>query len=115
MLSKFRSYQMALELVREGKKLKLKGCYRDQLERALLSIALNLAEGSAKPSNADRRRFYLIAFGSLREVQALIDILELNSLKEKADNLAKSLYCLTHALRPQNLRPRMKGRNSAKN
>ncbi len=98
MLKNFRTYQLALTLVKEGRKLKLKGVYRDQLERALLSIVLNLAEGSAKPSKADRRRFYLIALGSLRESQAIIEILEINELKEKADFLGKSLYCLTRSL-----------------
>jgi len=89
---------LAVAFYKEGKKLKLKGSIRDQFERASMSIALNLAEGSAKPSKADRRRFYLIALGSLREVQAIIEILEIASLKESADQLGKSLYCLCKSL-----------------
>ncbi|MBI3534569.1 MAG: four helix bundle protein [Deltaproteobacteria bacterium] len=38
----------------------------------MLSIPLNLAEGSAKPTSPDRRKFYFIALGSLREVQTLL-------------------------------------------
>lgn len=64
----------------------------------MLSIALNLAEGSAKTSNQDRRRFYEIALGSLRKTQALIEILNLNDLKQKADELGKNLFCLCRSL-----------------
>jgi four helix bundle protein len=58
-----------------------------------------LAEGSGKTSNADRRRFYEIALGSLREVQALIDLLELNHLKADADILGAHLFRLCLRLR----------------
>ena len=46
----------------------------DQLERAASSIVLNLAEGSAGASAKEKKRFYIIAFASPREAQALIDI-----------------------------------------
>ncbi|MGE3386767.1 MAG: four helix bundle protein [Bdellovibrionales bacterium] len=51
----------------------------------MLSIALNLAEGSGKETNADRRRFYQIAMGSLREAQAIIDLYDPKGLKKAAD------------------------------
>ena len=72
---------------------------KDQLQRAALSITLNLAEGSAKPTQRDRKRFYSIAFGSLREVQALIRLEpgSLGSLDKPADTLAAHLYKLTRS------------------
>ncbi len=50
---------------------------RDQLRRAAASIVLNIAEGASRQSPADKRRFYLIARGSLGEVGAALDILRI--------------------------------------
>ncbi len=79
----------------------LAGCHlpshlRDQLLRAASSIVLNLAEGSGRFGRKDQKRFYHIAFGSLRECQAVID-LELAGNKElvkQADLVAAHLYKL---------------------
>ena len=67
---------------------------KDQFERALLSIVLNLAEGSGKLTRKDRRRFYSIALGSLREVQALLDLTQCHKQLKDSDPLAASLYRL---------------------
>ena len=97
MLENFRSYKMALELYRKSKGQKLPYFLKSQLERATSSIVLNLAEGSARTSKKERARFYVIAFASLREVQALIEMKEtLKTLESLADQLAANLYKLTH-------------------
>ena len=70
---------------------------KNQLNRAASSVCLNLAEGSAKPTARDRAKFYAIAFGSCREVQAVIEMEELVDLRERADRLGASLYRLTRA------------------
>src|SRR3569623_211792 len=70
-MQNFRTYQMAKELHREVKCLALTGELKDQIERASLSVALNLAEGSGRLGN-DRLKFFRYAFGSIKEVQGLL-------------------------------------------
>ena len=49
----------------------------DQMRRASLSIPTNIAEGYAKnASQADFRRFLLMALGSANEMQVLLDFSE---------------------------------------
>ena len=52
-----------------------------QIRRAALSVHLNIAEGASRKSEAERKRYYEIARGSLIEIDAALDIaLELNYL-----------------------------------
>jgi four helix bundle protein len=48
---------------------------RDQLDRASISIVLNIAEGAGRFSPPDKARFYSIARGSATECGALLDLL----------------------------------------
>lgn len=45
-----------------------------QIRRAALSVHLNIAEGSSRKSQAERKRFYEIARGSIIEIDAALDI-----------------------------------------
>ena len=96
MLTNFRTYQLALELYRETKTVKLPYHLKDQLLRASSSVCRNLAEVSAKPTEKDRAKFYAITLGSCREVQAVItmEAETLGSLISLADRLGASLYRL---------------------
>ena len=49
----------------------------DQLDRASLSIALNIAEGAGRSTPRDQARHYAIARGSAFECLAVLDLLEL--------------------------------------
>jgi four helix bundle protein len=53
---------------------------RDQLDRASVSIALNIAEGAGRFSPPDKARFYAIARGSATECAAIVDVLLSRSL-----------------------------------
>jgi four helix bundle protein len=78
--------------------IRLKGPYKNQFERAMLSIPLNLSEGSAKRSAKERRRFYETALGSIRECQTIVEILAIESLRQKLDRLAASCFVLVRSL-----------------
>ena len=83
-----------VELYRACEQIKARHHLRDQLLRASLSVVLNLSEGSAKPQDRERKRFYQIAFASLRETQTLLDLLNQKELYKLADKTGASVYRL---------------------
>ena len=93
-MENFKTYQLAKQFYHKSNNLKLREPMRNQFQRAILSIVLNLAEGSAKLTSKDRRKFYRIAFGSLREVQTILDIINHVELMKEADKLGAYLYKL---------------------
>ena len=56
------------------------GTLRDQLDRASVSIVLNIAEGSGRFAPAEKAHFYLIARGSAMECLAVLSLLSARSL-----------------------------------
>ncbi len=94
MFKNFRTYHLAKELYLDGKKVKLDYNTKNQLQRALLSIVLNLSEGSGKTSKKDQARFYSISLGSTRECQAIFDLIDHKMLAKKADILAAHIWNL---------------------
>ncbi|MBT3235795.1 MAG: four helix bundle protein [Bdellovibrionales bacterium] len=94
MLAKFRTYQLATTFYRKGQKIKMPRHLRDQFDRASSSICLNLAEGSGKETAKDKCRFYHIAKGSLRECQAILELLEDHTLYDLTDHIGASIYRL---------------------
>ncbi len=93
-MKNFRTYDLAVQFYKSAQSLSLKDPLKNQFDRASLSIVLNLAEGSAKPTAKDRRKFYRISLGSLREVQAILEITENKNLEAMASNLGAHLYKL---------------------
>ena len=95
-MKNFRTYELSIQFYKDCQGLKLSSIARDQFDRALLSIPLNLSEGAAKPTERDRKKFYFTALGSLREVQTLLALFGTPGLAQKADVLAAHLYRLCH-------------------
>jgi four helix bundle protein len=80
---KLDAYRVALEFQAVAVQLVPKrGCaeLRDQLDRASISIVLNIAEGCGRRSPADKARFYSMARGSATECAAILDLLGVRRL-----------------------------------
>jgi four helix bundle protein len=79
---KLEVYGLALELhaFAASKVPALSRVLRDQLERASLSVVLNLAEGGGRRSRKDKARHYTYARGSATEVAACFDVLKIRKL-----------------------------------
>jgi four helix bundle protein len=79
----------------------------DQLNRAVLSIAANLAEGNGRFTQADKKYFFGIARGSIQECIPLLELARrrdfisqtnYNELRENLAELAKMLSGLIKGL-----------------
>jgi four helix bundle protein len=79
----------------------------DQLRRASFSIMLNIAEGSSRFSNKDRKNFMVVARGSAFECAAIIEYLyEVTEIDKDAyvnylnnlEEISKMLYGLIRGL-----------------
>jgi len=98
-MKNFRTYDLALDFYQKCQKIKIKNSIvKNQFERASLSVVLNIAEGSGKLTTKDRRKFYSIAMGSLRETQCLLKILKEEFLLKNSDKLGGYLYKLIQNL-----------------
>jgi four helix bundle protein len=95
--NRFRSYDLAVAFYTKSRSIKLPGYVNNQFFRASLSIALNLREGRGRHTLADQLRFFHIAMGSTREVQAIVELHPdaFNSeLATLLDRLAAAIYLL---------------------
>ena len=95
------NYSIAVEFYHLAQRLTLPRHLKDQLDRASSSVVLNLAEGAARETKRDQRRFFSIALGSLRESQAILDITlsSPEAVRECADKLGAHLYRLVQNTR----------------
>ena len=78
-----------------------------QIGRAALSVHLNIAEGSSRKSEAERKRYYEIARGSIIEIDAALDIakeldyLQNIQLSELGESMKKCFKLLTGLITAQ--------------
>lgn len=84
------------------------GYLADQLNRAALSIPLNIAEGAGEYSPADKARFYRIAKRSATECSAVLDVcrelslVESNFITEGRELLHKVVSMLIKLIKSMN-------------
>jgi len=105
----FPVYKDSLQFIKEVDDLigsfPAKGTARiiDQLQRAAMSITLNIAEGAGRFHKTDKRSFYVNARGSVYECVACFEILRAKSLVNEdqhkhfysnLNNLARQLSAL---------------------
>ena len=62
------------------------GSLADQLNRAALSIAANIAEGNGRFTKADRKNFFGIARGSVQECVPLLELAKRRELIDETVN-----------------------------
>ena len=107
MIISFKSYPMFLKLNHQkldvyiSSKTFVLECYRltrslppdekfgmiSQIRRASLSVHLNIAEGASRKSEAERKRYYEIARGSIIEIDAALDLaFDLGYIQEQTIN-----------------------------
>jgi four helix bundle protein len=112
MFEKLEVYQKAVDLADEVASLtegfpRGYGFLVDQLNRAALSIATNLAEGNGRFTKPDRRNFFTIARGSTQECVPLLEIARRRglvkdpasiALKERLEIIAKMISGLINGL-----------------
>ena len=77
---KLKVYQLSLDCVEQcyellEEQIKGYGELSSQLKRAIVSVALNIAEGAGKSGFSEKRHYYEIAKGSAMESAAVCDIL----------------------------------------
>ena len=93
-----RIYERALELVALCHRVLNElphgyGFLSDQLKRAACSVPLNFAEGYAKGTIKEQRRFYRIARGSACEVAAIFDVAKTMDVMRDMDHAAGKDIC----------------------
>ncbi len=100
-MKSFFTLELAIEFYQISKDLKLPSHLKVQFQRACSSVSLNLSEGSAKPTKADRRKFYFVALGSMRECQCILRLhgQAQTAIGKKADFLGICVYKLCQALK----------------
>ena len=96
MLSNFRLYTTAIRFYQLCKPLRLPAYAKDQLLRASSSVGNNIGEGYGRITTKEKKRFYRIALGSVRECQTIFLQEQITdaSLLDLADFLGGGLYKL---------------------
>src|SRR2546426_261439 len=87
----------------EGAPRRLRPSFRDQLERAVLSVSNNVAEGFERGTTNELLQFIYIARGSAGEVRSMLCLLErrpwMKDFKSPVANLKSTAECCSRQLR----------------
>lgn len=71
-----RAVDMAVEVIKNSEQLRQRRCFvlADQMVRSAVSVPSNIAEGNARGTRVDYRRFLRISLGSLAELDSQVEI-----------------------------------------
>jgi four helix bundle protein len=105
-------YQLGIEFVGTANDIveqlpRGRGYLADQLQRAALSIVLNIAEGAGRFSPADKTMFYLRARASATESAAVLDVCTklklapVDAVRENKATLERISQMLTKLIKSQ--------------
>ena len=76
-----------------------------QIRRASTSVSLNIAEGSSRKSDSERKRYYEISRGSIVEIDAILDLcsdlnyLTKENMQEAGDLIIRCFQMLSAMLK----------------
>ena len=109
-----RLYEAAEDLL-ENESFPASRGYRDQLDRAALSVSNNIAEGFDRGTNPDLLNFLYISRGSTGEVRSMLCMLEkmvafrnqesgIRNLKLQTESISKQLGGWVRSLRDSDLK-----------
>lgn len=84
-----KAFQLSVKIFELTKSTNLESSIKNQLQRAVLSITLNIAEGFELQSNKQFIKFLFISKGSSGEVRSILKICETLNMIEKS--IAKEL------------------------
>lgn len=92
----FRTLDLSVEFYELSENLELKGNLRDQLLRASSSISLNLAEGNAKRTVPEKKRYYQTAYASVQECKMILKLAKTkdDNINDTADKLGAWIFNL---------------------
>jgi four helix bundle protein len=98
-MKSFRALDMSVEFYELSEQSDIKGNLREQLLRAASSISLNLSEGNAKRTVAEKKRYYHTAYASCQECKTILRLakIENSDINQVVDHLGASLYKLLKA------------------
>lgn len=95
-MKSFRTLDLSVEFYELSEKSDIKGNLRDQLLRAASSISLNLAEGNAKRTVPEKKRYYQMAYASIQECKIIIKLAKISDqeIQNTADKLGAWIFNL---------------------
>jgi four helix bundle protein len=92
----FRTLEVAIQFYELSEKSEVKGHLRDQLLRAAASVSLNLSEGNAKRTIAEKKRFYQMSYASIQECKTILKLAKIvdRDINDTADKLGAWIFNL---------------------
>jgi four helix bundle protein len=95
----FRTLDLSVQFYELSEASDIKGNLRDQLLRAASSISLNLSEGNAKRTVAEKKRYYHTAYASCQECKTILKLAKIKDgeINQVVDHLGASLFKLLKA------------------